>query len=120
MVIAIRNKLLTGSIKNVSVFGASNLPSSPYVVIIQRKDPLGRGIIFTINAHYPPDYQIQLEDYVRNELVLLLDEFTATTRNGNYKVLEILEDETQVRPVINDDGTISMSRSFLSPSQITF
>ena len=120
MLTKIYARLKTGSVKNVSVFGASNLPASPYVVIKQRKDPLDRGIIFTINAHFPPDYQIQLEDYVRKELVELLDEFKTTTRNGNYKVLELLEDETQVMPIINDDGTISMSRSFLSASQITF
>lgn len=120
MVVAIRNKLLTGSIKNVVLFGTKNLPSAPYVVISQRKDPLDRGIIFTINAHYPLDYQLFLEDYVRTELVSLLDEFKATTRHGNYKILELLESETQVRPIINDDETISMSRSFLSASPLTF
>jgi len=120
MVTKIFARLKTGSIKNVAVFGASQLPASPYVVIKQRKDALNRGIVFEIFAHRKPDEQLLLEDYVRQELPELLDNFQATTRNGNIKILEMLEGSTSVTPMLNDDNTISMERSFLSPSPITF
>lgn len=120
MLTKIYAQLKTGSVKNVAMYGSKTLPSAPYVVIKPIEDSLGRGIVYKIFAHFDPDYQIYLEDYVRSELVELLDDFKATTRHGNYKVLELLEGETQVTPIINDDGTISMSRSFLSPSPITF
>ena len=120
MVVKIRTQLLTGSIKNISVYGAGNLPPAPYVIIKQKPDRLGRGIVYKIYVHMMPDHQLDLENYARNELMTLLDKFTATTRFGNYKELKMLKSETELLAVENDDKTISMARGFLSPSPVIF
>ena len=120
MVTKIREKLLTGSIKNISVNGMSSLPPVPYVIIEEKEDRLGRGIVYKIYVHMAPDHQLELKDYTRSELMILLDGFGATTRFGNYGELEMLKSETQLLAVKNDDKTISMARGFLSPSPVLF
>lgn len=111
-------KLKTGSIKNVVSDGSTPGLNPPYVVVTQGTDALGRGTAFTINTHYPPDYQIFLSDYVRGELTTLLEGFSATSRHGNLNTLQF--DQFGDLPELfkgNSDGTISMERVFFMPDK---
>jgi hypothetical protein len=120
MVSKIYARLKTGSISNVVVYGSSRLPPSPYVVIKPMVDSLGRGTIYKIFVHMDPGNQLELIEYTRNELYNLLHNFSATTDSGNYKKIKVLEGDVEYPAPASDDGTISMSRSFLSPSHDVF
>lgn len=120
MVNAIKTQLETGTIKNVVVFGDDNLPPAPYVVIKPTSTPVSRGVLYKIFVHYPPGYQKFLTDYIKNELVNLLDNFGAKTAEGNYKTLELIEEDVGFLNRQNDDKTISMYRSFLAPAYNIF
>ena len=111
-------QLKTGSISNVVPDGSTPGLQAPYVVVTQGTDVLGRGTAFTINTHYPPDYQIILNDYVRGELTTLLENFTATSHNGNLNTLQF--DQFGDLPELfkgNSDNTISMERVFWMPDK---
>jgi len=112
---AIIIKLKTGTIKHIIQYG-SKRPPPPYVVVKPERDILGRGRAFRIIAHYEPGQQAWLEDYVRSELMTLLDGFAAESRHGNDNLLFTESDYTDII-VDNDDGTISMERRFLMPSR---
>lgn len=113
MIGAIITQLKTGSISNVIIYG-SERPAPPYVVV--RPEANERGRLFRIFVHYSPGGQAWLEDYCFNEVVILLDNFTAVTRHGNDNQLLIQQDYQDII-VNNDDGTISMERRFLMPSR---
>jgi len=108
-------QIKTGSITNVVPYGSA-LPATPYVVVRPERDPLDRGRVFRIIAHYQPGQQAWLEDYIFDEILTLLDEFTATSRHGNDNRLVTEQEYTDII-VDNDDGTISMERRFLMPSR---
>jgi hypothetical protein len=108
--------LKTGSISNVVPFG-SQLPAPPYIVVKPERDILNRGRLFKIIVHMSPGQQIFLEDYVFNDLSILLDDFASETRHRNFNEL-LNENEYDDIVVSNDDGTISMGRYFLMPSMI--
>lgn len=120
MVSKIRNQLLTGSITNIAVFGCAKLPGTPYLVIKEERDIIGRGLVYRIYCHVDPGQQIALKNYVVKELPTLLDGFEATTLEGNYKRLKMLDNDIEMIAISNDDETISMSRGFLSYSHIVF
>ena len=110
-------QLKTGSIKNVVPYGSPQLPNPPYIVVRPEADSIGRGTVYRIIIHMLPGQQIFLEDYLRKDISDLLDEFGATTRHGNYNEL-MTTDEYNDIIISNDDGTISMERSYLLPSRL--
>lgn len=116
MITKIVEKLKTGSIKNVVPYGVDQLPKPPYIVVKPTKDFLNRGRSYFIFVHMLPGQNIMLEDYLFNDLSILLDGFTAISRHGNLNNLLTENDYDDI--VRNDDGTISMGRVFLMPSII--
>jgi len=117
MTTKIVERLKTGIIKNVVPYGVEQLPEPPYVVVKSEKDPLERGRLYRIIAHYLPGQEIFLDDYVTDDLPDLLDNFSAYSRHGNYNTLLTENDYTDII-IDNDDGTISMERTFLLPTRI--
>jgi hypothetical protein len=117
MITKIVAQLKTGKITNVVPYGVEKLPAPPYVVVKTETDFLNRGRLYRIIVHMQPGQHTFLEDYVMNDLSDLLDNFSAESRHGNYNTL-LTENEYIDTLVSNDDGTISMERSFLLPSRI--
>lgn len=117
MITKIVAKLKTGRIEAVVPFGTSPLPDPPYVVVKPERDPVGRGRIFRIIAHFLPGQIIDLEDYIFSDVSVLLDDFQALSRHNNRNILLTENDYTDIINN-NDDGTISMERIFLMPSRI--
>jgi hypothetical protein len=107
-------RLKTGAIKSVVEFGVANLPKAPYVVVKPEREMAGRGRNYRIIAHYAPGQLAYLEDYIRKDVMALLDKYGATTRNGNYQVCYATDDWSDI--ITNDDGTISMEQCFLVAS----
>ena len=118
MITAVIDKLKTGSIKNVFKYGSrKNMPEPPYVVVRTENDPEGRGKIYRIIGHMLPGQDLFLEDYMFNEISLLLDDFWGTSRHNNKNMLLNENTYTDTIP-LSDDGTIAMEREFLMPSRI--
>jgi hypothetical protein len=117
MTTKIVEQLKTGTIKNVAPFGSKKLPAPPYVVVKPERDPLNRGRMYRIIVHYKPGQNKWLEDYITNDLTDLLDNFSAYSRHGNYNTLLTENDYTDI-VIDNDDGSISMERTFLLPTRI--
>ena len=117
MITKIVEQIKTGDIKNVIAFGEAKLPSAPYVVVKYEQDIAGRGWVYRVIAHFKPGQQIFLNDYVVNNLMLLLDKFGATTSNGNYQKLYATNELSGII-TDNDDATIAMERVFLAPGYI--
>lgn len=119
MITKIEEQIKTGNIKNVARDGQNYNMNSPYVVIKETIDGLGRGIIFEIFCHFAPGQDLFLDDYMNNELIDLLDGFGDDDRFGNYNKIELLRDEQDINNLVtnNDDGTISGKRRFLMPSR---
>lgn len=117
MITKIVEQLKTGSIKNVVQYGVEQLPAPPYVVVKPERDPLTRGRMYRIIVHYLPGQNTWLEDYIINDLTDLLDNFSAESRHGNYNTLLTENDYTDI-VIDNDDGSISMERTFLLPTRI--
>lgn len=115
MLAAVINQLKTGTITNVVPYGSA-LPAPPYVVVRPERDPLDRGRVFRIIAHYQSGQQAWLEDYIFNEVLTLLDNFMGESRHENDNQLLTEQEYTDII-VDNDDGTISMERRFLMPSR---
>ena len=114
MIDKIITRLKTGAIKNVYEFGTTTEKKIPYIIVKGEKDPLNRGRIFRVFVHMPPGQQIVLEDYVFNTLSTLLpDQYKVESRNGN--TVELLQTQEWSDTITNDDGTISMERSFMMP-----
>lgn len=108
-------QLKTGKITNVVPYGSRNLPSPPYIVVKPIRDPLGRGRMFEIYVHFSPGQINDLEDYLFNDVGVLLDGFESETRHTNNNKL-YTEQEYQDIITQNDDKTISMMRPYLMPS----
>ena len=89
----------------------------PYIVVKPEKESAGNGRNFRIIVHMEPGQQIFLEDYVRETLLTLLSEFSASSRHGALNQLDYGEDWSDII-IGNDDGTIAMERVFLMPSRI--
>ena len=108
-------QLKTGSIKNVVPFG-KNLPAAPYVVVRMEKHIAGRGI--RVIAHVTKGETgadvIQLDNYIMDEVITLLHDFTNTDRFGNRFNVRDTGEWTDVGPE-SDDSTISMERLFYAP-----
>ena len=104
-------QLKTGIIKNVVPFSAA-LPSSPYVVVKPEYLPYGRG--FRVIAHADKGSNIALENYIMDEVITLLHNFTAKDRFGNNFTVKDTGEWTDVAAV-SDDSTISMERLFYAP-----
>jgi hypothetical protein len=113
MLAEVVTKLKTGSIKNVVVFGSSVPSSVPYVVVKPESLPQGRGV--RIIVHMTMNYQIDLEEYVFNEVSLLLKNLKCVDSYGNVNYIRDVEEYTDI-VVSNDDNTISMDRLFVAPS----
>lgn len=113
---AVIEKLKEGSIKNVVLYGSAR-PAPPYVVVRPERDPLDRGRVYRVIAHYNPGQQAWLEDYILGEVITLLDDLAGESRHGNDNLLFTEADYTDII-VDNDDGTISMERRFLMPSRV--
>lgn len=110
-------QLKTGNIKNVVAFGVATMPSTPYVVVKPAMDPLGRGRLIQIFAHFAPGSNLFLEDYIVDELPTLLKDFHASTRHGNTQQVQDLYEYEEV-VTENDDKSISMKRTFLVPGKV--
>jgi len=98
---------------NVVEFGGGQLPSPPYVVVKQEPDIGGRGTDFRIIAHFNPGQQKALRKYIRGTIGNALDNFSATSADGNYNVLNHDWDNMPSTILaINDDNTISSERLY--------
>lgn len=113
MITKIVSKLKTGTITNVVPYG-SKLPSPPYIVV----KPIGGEDtrVFEIFVHMMQGQQTYLEDYVFDDLSTLLTDYKTTSRHGNYN--KVYDQESYSDIIINDDGTISMSRFFEVPFKL--
>lgn len=115
MLKSIRDRVLTGSIKNAVVFGSDMPKKTPYVVIKPEALPIGTGI--RIVVHYARNDILPMRDYLFNELSDLLNGFIYTDETGTTN--EVLDAEEYTDIVIsNDDNTISMDRLFYVPSRL--
>ena len=98
---------------SVVEFGASSLPSPPYVVVRMEADGAGRGTAFRIIAHFQPGQQKALRKYIRGTIGAALDGFSATSDDGNYNELQSDFDAMPSQIVtVNDDKTISSERLY--------
>jgi len=109
-------RLQTGDVTNVVQYGTERLPRPPYVVVRPERDPF-RGRALRIIAHYLPDQQRFLEDYVFNKLPDLLSGYEGDTDEGVHFKVEATDEYTDIIAG-NDDGTISMERVFLLPGRL--
>lgn len=116
MIATIVRRLKAGTITNVFPFGSNENPEPPYIVVKKEEDPLGRGYVVRIIGHMLPDNQIDLENYMTEDVSNLLSEFDITSLSGNTNQLDKGVDGFPVIIPGNDDGTIAMERSFLMPS----
>lgn len=103
-------QLKKGTVKNVVPYG-STLPAAPYIVVKEEPDS-GRNLTrYRVFYHALPGQVLPMRDYVRYDLVKLLDGKKLTGRSGN---VNIVETAGIIGPVVmnNDDGTISQERAF--------
>ena len=114
MLSKIEQELKTGSVKNVTYFGSGLQFQPPYVVIKQENDPVGRGTIFRIIAHFLSLQIDWLDDYLEVEVLNLLNGFKTITSKGNYN--QLIADEYVDIVVTSDDLTISKEMVFLMPN----
>lgn len=116
MITKIVEQLKTGSIKNVYAFGQiTTTPEAPYIIV--KPEAVQDLRNFRIFVHYPPAYNLDIEDYVFNELSDLLKNFQATDRYGNTVTVKDNESYTDL-VTDNDDKTISMERTFYVPFRL--
>ena len=105
------NRLKTGSIKNVLLFGDSmNRPAPPYVVV----KPIAGGDrkLLQIIVHGALGTQDTLEAYILRELPALLQEPLKTAG----KVIHLRNTGAWLGPYTDEgDNTLAMSRDFYLP-----
>lgn len=109
-------RMQTGSVTNVVQFGTARIPRTPYAVVKPERDPF-RGRSLRIIAHFAPDQQRFLEEYVFNTLPGLLSGFEGDTDEGVHFKVQATDEWTDIT-IGNDDGTISMERVFLLPGRL--
>ncbi len=115
MITKIVAQLKTGMVKNVVAYGQTTvMPASPYIVVKEETDPLGRGDIYRIIVHAPMGAMVFLKQYMA-DVQRLLDGFAAETYLGNYQ--RIYPDGPVSGTIMgNDDGTIAKERTYLCPT----
>lgn len=106
-------KLKTGSVSNVVPFGSEGGLTPPYTVVKQENGLMPGWLYFRIIAHFIPAQICQCDDYIRNEVHTLLNNFISESRHGNLN--QLLAEENNRTPVINDDGTLSMESLYGMP-----
>jgi len=104
------SQLKKGTVKNVVPYG-STLPAAPYLVVKEEPEPARNLTRYRVIYHALPGQVLPMRDYVRRDLVVLLDGKKLTGSRGNVNVIESMQD---IGPVVahNDDGTISQDRVF--------
>lgn len=115
MITKIVAKLKEGKIKNVVPYGkAKPMPAAPYIVVKEESDPLDRGTIYRVIIHVAAGGNIFLKTFMA-EAQALLDNFEDETYLGNWQ--RIYADCQMSGTIVdNDDGTIAMERTYLSPT----
>ena len=120
MLTAIIDQLKTGSISTVLPRGAiTTNPQPPYVIVwgpelIGQPGDEDRGKNqYFISVHYARGYINQLNDYIYNEIVSLLNEQRLTTRDLRKATLKISGAPSNLIEG-NDDNTISKERVFIT------
>jgi hypothetical protein len=119
MLTAIIDRLKTGSIRNVVLFGdGAKMPPPPYVVVKPEKDARGENRTVRIIVHQKQGEQDQMEDYLFKELVSLLGRnIILTGRNGSRNRL-VFSGEWTETITGNDDNTIAMEKIYIIPGRI--
>jgi hypothetical protein len=120
VIVAIIAQLKTGSITNVYPRGSTIInPSPPYVIVwgpelIPQSGNEDRGKNqYFISVHFPKGFVNQLEDYIYNEVVSLLNNFRGVMRDGRQATLKISGAPSNLIEG-NDDNTISKERIFIT------
>ncbi len=114
MINKVVEQLKTGRVKTVVAYG-QKAACTPYVVVKEEPAPEGRRM--RCIAHFERGQQVFLDDFVRDDMLALLDGVQLTSRYGATNILSV-ETEPSGLVVDNDDGTISRERCFLLPSKI--
>jgi len=108
---AIINRLASGSIKKVFLFGDSfDRPAAPYIVV----KPFAGGDrkLYQIIAHGVPGTQDVLEEYILHELAELLKE----PLEAEGKIVTAISTGQWLGPYVDEgDNTLAMSRDFYLP-----
>lgn len=120
MITAIINRLKTGTITTVIPRGTNLVNITPPYVVVWGPELIpspgdedrGKNQYF-ISAHFSRGYVNQLDDYIYNEVVDLLDKYRATMRDGRIATLYISGAPSNIIEG-NDDETISKERTFIS------
>lgn len=112
MIYKVLEKLKTGAVTNVYLYGHNASPAAPYVVVKEEAVP-GRGTHIRVFAFFQAGQQKFLRTYVRKTLLTLLDQYEAVSADGNRNIVLSEDQISDILP--EDDGTISMSRLFLIP-----
>jgi hypothetical protein len=110
LLVAIVKRLKTGSIPNVFRYGdTEKMPPPPYVCVRPENDNGVRRV--TMYAHRKPGEGDLIEAYTLHELTELMKstDFDNRPAYGGNEWTDIIG---------NDDGTISMSRTFVFPYKI--
>jgi hypothetical protein len=113
MIFKVLERLKTGSVTRVYLYGTDHGPDAPYVVVKEEPFP-GRGTQLRIFAHFLPGQQKFLRTYIRETLLDLLDDYEAESDDGNRNIV-LSENQISDTMISEEDGTISMWRLFLIP-----
>jgi hypothetical protein len=105
------NRLTSGSIKNVTLFGGSiDIPEPPYVVV--KPIPGGERKVMQVFVHVGLGMQDILEAYIFRELPALLKE----PLEAGGKRITVYSTGAWLGPNIDESGnTLAMSRDFFIP-----
>lgn len=114
MIVAIVNRLKTGTIKNVVPFG-SKPTAIPYIVVKCERD--GGVRLIRVTVHHNQGYQVDVEKYVLHNLSVLLRNWKGTDSYGNTFIVKDTGEYTDI-VTTNDDSTISMERVFYVPFRL--
>jgi hypothetical protein len=120
LITAIIDRLKTGTIKNVYPRGSIvQNPSAPYVVVWGPElipqpgyDDRGKNEYF-ISVHFQRGFINDLDDYIYNEIINLLNNYRIISRDGRKATLKISGAPSTLIEG-NDDVTISKERVFIT------
>jgi hypothetical protein len=120
MITAIIRKLKTGTISNVYPRGCAVVnPAPPYIIVwgpelIPQPGENSMGINqYFISVHFARGFVNQLDDYIYNEIVPLLDNIRFVMRDGRKATLHKSDAPSNLIES-NDDNTISKERVFIT------
>ena len=105
MIFKVIERLKTGPVTNVYLYGHNANPSPPYVVVKEEPFP-GRGTHLRVFAHFLPGQQKFLRSYVRSTLLTLLEDYQAESGDGNVNIV-LSENQISDTLLNEEDGTIS-------------